>query len=318
MHLMQMSEAMNIVPSPSFSFKLLLPKYWSVWFAFGLLALIVNLLPYSALRFLGRGIGSLAMPAMKRRRGIAKQNLKLCFPEYSAQECDELVKANFKYTGMALIETGMAWFWPDWRVKRLAKVVGKERLLEQERNGRGVLVVCSHHLNLEMTARIFSQFAKGYGVYRPNSNPVYEFVQHRGRTRRGHQMIDRKDVKSMLKVLKNGQRLWYLPDHDYGVNNSVFAPFFAVEQAASTVGSSVLIDATKCAVMSGVTVMSGNQYTLYIGHDLSQQFERRNPVKAASILNQELEGMIRRDIPAWMWLHKRFKTRPEGLECVYS
>ncbi|MDG2609274.1 lipid A biosynthesis acyltransferase, partial [Vibrio parahaemolyticus] len=206
----------------------------------------------------------------------------------------------------------------DWRVKRLVTVVGKERILEQERNGRGVLVICSHHLNLEMTARIFSQFAKGYGVYRPNSNPAYEFIQHRGRTRCGHQMIDRKDVKSMLKVLKNGQRLWYLPDHDYGVNNSVFAPFFAVEQAASTAGSSVLIDATKCAVMSGVTVMNDNRYTLYIGEDLSGQFERRNPVKAASILNQEIEGMIKRDIPAWMWLHKRFKTRPEGLQCVYS
>jgi KDO2-lipid IV(A) lauroyltransferase len=313
-----MSQAMNTVPSPPFTLKLLLPKYWSVWFAFGLLAFVVNALPYPLLRALGRGIGSLAMLPMKRRRKIAKRNLKLCFPEYNEQQCEELVKANFKYTGMALIETGMAWFWPDWRVKRLVTVVGKERILEQERNGRGVLVICSHHLNLEMTARIFSQFAKGYGVYRPNSNPAYEFIQHRGRTRCGHQMIDRKDVKSMLKVLKNGQRLWYLPDHDYGVNNSVFAPFFAVEQAASTAGSSVLIDATKCAVMSGVTVMNDNRYTLYIGEDLSGQFERRNPVKAASILNQEIEGMIKRDIPAWMWLHKRFKTRPEGLQCVYS
>ena len=205
---------MNTVPSPSFSFKLLLPKYWSVWFAFGLLAFIVNVLPYPLLRVLGRGIGSLAMLPMKRRREIAKRNLKLCFPEHTEQQCEELVKANFKYTGMALIETGMAWFWPEWRVKHLTKVVGKERLLEQEKNGRGVLVVCSHHLNLEMTARIFSQFAEGYGVYRPNSNPAYEFIQHRGRTRCGHQMIDRKDVKSMLKVLKNGKRLWYLPDHD--------------------------------------------------------------------------------------------------------
>ncbi|MBO0155350.1 lipid A biosynthesis acyltransferase, partial [Vibrio parahaemolyticus] len=59
-------------------------------------------------------------------------------------------------------------------------------------------------------------------------------------------------------------------------------------------------------------------YTLYIGKDISERFERRNAVKAASILNQELEKMIKRDIPAWMWLHKRFKTRPEGLDCVYT
>ncbi len=309
---------MNIVPPPLFSYQLLKPKYWSVWLAFGALAIIVNVLPYVVLRILGRSIGCVAMQLMKRRYKIALRNLQLCFPDYTDWQCKDVVRKNFQYTGMALIETGIAWFWPDWRINRITSIVGKDRLLTEERNGRGVLVVCSHHLNLEITARIFSQFAKGYGVYRPNSNPAYEFIQHRGRTRFGHQMIDRKDVKSMLKVLKNGHRLWYLPDHDYGASHSVFAPFFAVEQAASTVGSSVLIDATKCAVISGVTVSRNHHYTLYIGKDLSEYFERRNAMKAASILNQELEKMIRRDIPAWMWLHKRFKTRPEGFDCVYT
>ncbi|PSU43620.1 lipid A biosynthesis acyltransferase [Photobacterium frigidiphilum] len=302
----------------SFSLRLLTPKYWPTWFGFLLLAFIVNILPYLLLRQLGYIIGLLTMHILKKRYRVAKCNLKLCFPEYSENKCGRIVKKNFQYTGMALIETGMAWFWPEWRTRRISSVIGKEMLLKQEENNRGVLVICSHHLNFEMTARIFSQFAKGYGVYRPHSNPVYEFIQHRGRTRNGHQMIDRKDIKSMLKVLKKGDRLWYLPDHDYGPHNSIFAPFFAVEQAASTAGSSVLIDATRCAVISGVTVVENNHYTLHVGNDLSNKIERRNPLSAASILNQELENMINRDIPAWMWLHKRFKTRPKGLKDVYS
>ncbi|WP_428773859.1 LpxL/LpxP family Kdo(2)-lipid IV(A) lauroyl/palmitoleoyl acyltransferase [Vibrio sp.] len=308
---------MKIIPPPPFQLKLLHPKYWLVWLAFGLLAVIVNFLPYPAIRGLGYRTGSLIMRILKRRRRVAEKNLSLCFPDLPEAQCKALAQRSFQYAGMALMETGMAWFWPKWRVSKHALVFGKQKILDQESNHRGVLVLCSHHLNLEMTARIFSQFAPGYGVYRPHTNPVYEFIQHRGRTRYGHKMIDRQDVKSMLKVLKNGHRLWYLPDHDYGHHNSVFVPFFAVDQAASTAGSSVLIDATRCAVISGVCVVDNGNYMLHIGNDISPKIERRNPTQAATIINQEIETMISRNIPAWMWMHKRFKTRPENHPCLY-
>ena len=208
----------------------------------------------------------------------------------------------------------MAWFWPDWRVRRHVSIIGKEKILEQEKEGRGVLVICCHFLNLEMTARIFSLFAPGYGVYRANSNPVFEFIQHRGRTRKGHQMIDRHDVKSMVKVLKSGNRLWYLPDHDYGKKNAVFVPFFAVEEAATTTGSSFLIDMSKCAVMSGSSIRKGSHYTLEVGNDLSDEIPRRDAVTAAKVLNHEIERLINKGLSQWMWLHKRFKTQPESAQ----
>ncbi|SNX48279.1 Lipid A biosynthesis lauroyl acyltransferase [Vibrio thalassae] len=309
---------MNIVKRPQFSMRMLAPKYWGIWCAFGLLAVIVNVLPYPLLRVLGTGTGLLAKKILKKRSHVAAQNLALCFPNYTPQQRDLILRNTFKRTGMALFETGMAWFWPDWRLRRISSVVDRETLLQQEDAGRGTLVVCSHHLNLEMTASIFGQFAQGFGVYRPHSNLVYEFIQHRGRTRSGHQMIDRTDVRTMLRVLKKGYRLWYLPDHDYGHHNSVFAPFFAVQHAAVTAGPSVLIDATNCAVISGVTVLEDNHYTLHIGKDLSPQIPRRDPETTAKVLNKELEVMIKRDIPAWMWLHKRFKTRPEGAASLYT
>ena len=302
---------MKTVPSPKFSWALLSPKYWLVWLSFFLLAFLVNALPFFMLRVLGSGIGRLSQLFLKKRADIARKNLALCFPQYSSIEIEKLVLENFKNTGLALIETGMAWFWPDWRVKRYISIIGKEKILEQEKEGRGVLVVCCHFLNLEMTARIFSLFAPGYGVYRANSNPVYEFIQHRGRTRKGHQMIDRHDVKSMIKVLKSGNRLWYLPDHDYGRRNSVFVPFFAVKEAATTTGSSFLIDMTKCAVMSGSSIRKGNHYTLEVGDDLSGDIPRRDAVTTATVLNKEIERLIEKEPSQWMWLHKRFKTLPE-------
>ncbi|OCH13831.1 MULTISPECIES: Kdo(2)-lipid IV(A) acyltransferase [unclassified Aliivibrio] len=302
---------MKTVPTPTFSWVLLSPKYWLVWLSFSFLALLVNVLPFSILKALGFGIGRLSQHFLKKRADIARTNLKLCFPDHSSEEIDNLVIKNFQNTGLAIIETGMAWFWPDWRVKRHISILGKDKILQQEKEGRGVLVICCHFLNLEMTARIFSLFAPGYGVYRANSNPVYEFIQHRGRTRKGHQMIDRRDVKSMIKVLKSGNRLWYLPDHDYGRKNSVFVPFFAVNEAATTTGSSFLIDMTKCAVMSGTSIRQGGHYTLEVGDDLSGDIPRRDAVTAATVLNQEIERLIEKEPSQWMWLHKRFKTLPE-------
>ena len=280
---------MKTVPSPKFTWNLLSPKYWFLWGFFAVLAILVNVLPFFILKLLGSGIGKVFQLFLKKRGDIARKNLTLSFPHYSRLEIEKIVQENFKNTGLAIIEMGMAWFWPDWRVRRHVSIIGKEKILEQEKEGRGVLVICCHFLNLEMTARIFSLFAPGYGVYRANSNPVFEFIQHRGRTRKGHQMIDRHDVKSMIKVLKSGNRLWYLPDHDYGKKNAVFVPFFAVEEAATTTGSSFLIDMTKCAVMSGSSIRKGSHYTLEVGNDLSDEIPRRDAVTAAKVLNHEIE-----------------------------
>ncbi|MCE7577748.1 LpxL/LpxP family Kdo(2)-lipid IV(A) lauroyl/palmitoleoyl acyltransferasee [Aliivibrio fischeri] len=309
-----MGEKMKTVPSPKFTWALLSPKYWFVWLSFSFLAVLVNVLPFVVLKRIGNGIGCLSKFCLKKRANVARKNLALCFPHYSQTEIERLVNENFKNTGLALIETGMAWFWPDWRVKRHISIIGQEKMLEKEQEGKGVLVLCCHFLNLEMTARIFSLFAPGYGVYRANSNPVYEFIQHRGRTRKGHKMIDRHDVKSMIKVLKSGNRLWYLPDHDYGRRNSVFVPFFAVQEAATTTGSSFLIDMTKCAVMSGTSIRTDNHYTLEIGDDISDDIPRRDAVTAANVLNREIERLIEKEPSQWMWLHKRFKTLPEDSE----
>lgn len=302
---------MKTVPSPKFSWALLSPRYWFLWIFFFVLALLVNVLPFSILKSIGFSLGRLSKGLLKKRAIIARKNLKLSFPNYTSSEIEKIVTENFQNTGLAIVEMGMAWFWPDWRVKRHVSIIGKEKILAQEKEGRGVLVVCCHFLNLEMTARIFSLFALGYGVYRANSNPVFEFIQHRGRTRKGHQMIDRHDVKSMIKVLKSGNRLWYLPDHDYGKKNAVFVPFFAVEDAATTTGSSFLIDMSKCAVMSGCSLRKGNNYTLEVGDDLSGDIPRRDAVSAAKVLNHEIERLIKKGVSQWMWLHKRFKTLPD-------
>ena len=299
---------MSKYQAPHFSTALLHPKYWGVWLGFGLLFTIVTLLPYKATYRLGRALGLLGLKVGKSRAHIARRNLELAFPDMSSSEREAIIVENFKNSGLAIFETAMAWVWPNWRVEKHFSFENKQHMLDLEKEGRGVLVICVHALNLELTARAFTFFSPGYGVYRPHNNPAYDFIQYWGRTNNGNQMIDRKDIKGMLRVLRKGGRLWYMPDHDYNRNKSVFVPFFAVPDACTTVGSDILISASKCAVVTASGFRTYNNYHLQIDNDISDQFPQKDPVGSATVMNQAVERIILRCIPQWMWLHKRFKT----------
>ncbi|VEB56366.1 Protein Ddg [Salmonella enterica subsp. enterica] len=105
-------------PQSKFSRAFLHPRYWLTWFGVGILWLLVQL-PYPVLRFLGTRTGKLARPFLKRRESIAQKNIELCFPTLSREEREKLIAENFHSLGMALLETGMAWFWPDSRVSQM-------------------------------------------------------------------------------------------------------------------------------------------------------------------------------------------------------
>ncbi|MGD8120294.1 Kdo(2)-lipid IV(A) acyltransferase [Vibrio sp. TRT 2004] len=301
------------VEKPKFSIALMHPKYWGVWFGFGLLALIVNILPYSVLFRIGRGIGQLGMRVGKSRVHIAKRNLELSFPDLSESEIDNMVTENFKNTGMALIETGITWFWPTWRFKRILVAKDIEELKRLDKEGKGALLCCVHALNLEITARAFGVLGlQGYGVYRPHSNPAYEFIQYRGRSHNGNQLVYRRDIKQMIRVLRDGHRLFYLPDQDYGHNKSVFVPFFAVEEACTTTGTSILAYTSKCAIVPGSGFRNADgKYEIIADRDISADYPKKNEVAAAAYMNKFVEEIIMRAPEQWMWLHKRFKSLPD-------
>lgn len=307
----QSESLVSFIP-PKFSLSLLYPKYWGVWLGFGALALLVNILPYRVQFWLGRGLGFLAMFVAKKRVHIARRNLDLCFPDLSNTRRDHIVKENFKNTGFALFESAIAWFWPNWRLRRIVGFHHVNRLTKFEDEGRGTLICGVHALNVELTARCCSLFSPGYGVYRPHDNPAYNYIQHWGRTRFGNIMVDRKDVKGMLKVLRKGKKLFYLPDHDYGSKNAVFVPLFAVDEASTTMGTSVLVDASKCAVLPVSCFRTGFRYDFRIEQDISHQFPRRDTEGAARVMNQVVEKLILRGGDQWMWVHKRFKSMPDG------
>ncbi|MCD9501121.1 LpxL/LpxP family Kdo(2)-lipid IV(A) lauroyl/palmitoleoyl acyltransferase [Photobacterium phosphoreum] len=303
---------------PVFSYSLLHPRYWGTLMLLALMYLL-SLLPYRMQFFLGKHIGRLAIKLMKNRRHTIYRNLELCFPLMSVSERESLVKKNIDNSGLALFETGMAWFWSDARVSRHVTIKGMEHMEQLEREGKGALMVAVHSMNLELGARAFGIKKTGMGVYRPNNNPCFDYFQYQGRSRSNRTLIDRKDVKGMLRALKTGERVWYAPDHDYGLRRSTFAPLFAVEQACTTTGTSLLVDASHCAVVPFTMVRDDDKvghYTLTICQPV-EGFPHKDPEAAAVFINKIVEQSIMAAPSQYMWLHRRFKNRPEGQPSLY-
>ena len=161
---------------PTFNRSLLHPRYWITWLGLGLLYALV-LLPYPVIYRIGTGLGRFSMRFLKHRYKIARRNIELCFPDMHPEQREDMVVKNFESVGMGLFETGMAWFWPDWRIERWFKVSGLEHIQHARDNKQGVLLIGVHFLTLELGARIFGIHNPGVGVYRPHDNKLMDWIQ---------------------------------------------------------------------------------------------------------------------------------------------
>ena len=205
---------------PKLNWALFHPRYWAQWLGQALLWLIVQL-PFPAIMALGAGLGWLSMKILPRRVRIARTNLMLAFPEWTEAQREACIKENFANVGRAIFETAIAWNWPDSRIKKIMQVEGQEHVEAAVAEGKGMLLLSAHFMTLELNARMFGILRPGVGVYRPNTNPVLEYAQYHGRCKSNKYLVDRTDVKGMIKALRQGEALWYAPDHDYGRNNFV-------------------------------------------------------------------------------------------------
>ena len=304
---------------PVFVKRMLLPHFWSAWFAIGLLYVMVNVLPYSWLIFIGSKIGRLMGTILPARKYVLKRNLELAFPEMSDDERHELSKQIQRNTGMAIFETGMAWFWPDWRLKRHVIIDEEELQYARQCNhtGRPILVLSAHFVTLELMARIYATYiTPGIGVYRPTDHPVWEWAQVKGRTRKNLALVSKNDPRSMIKALKSGAPIWYAPDQDYGRRVSVFAPFFAVKETATVAATHNLAKIEGTLITPAWTIREGNKYHLYLKKEL-QNFPTEDAVADAATINKVVEDMVRMAPEQYLWMHRRFKTAPDENENRY-
>lgn len=302
----------------NFNARLLYPRYWPTWIWLAIWRL-VTLLPYRFLLNIGKLIGLVLHAIPLRRKKIAWRNIQLCFPELDLKAQRKLLRANFISMGIAIMEVGMAWWWPQSRLRELLQLEGFDRLTEKSE--RGVILLGIHYTSLEIGAAAITTTVEVDGMYKAHKNPVYEYVQLKGRLNHsldGCKLYERNDLRGSIKSLKQGRILWYLPDQDYGLNQGLFAPFFGVQAATITATA-------KLAAKTGATVIpvkfirlpNAKGYKVSIEPELDN-FPSGDDLADATRVNSLIESFVRLQPDQYLWAHRRFKNRPEGLQDIYN
>lgn len=291
------------------------PRYWLLWVLFGLLYVITRF-PLSIQQLTGRTTGWCLYYLGQRRRHIARINLELCFPYMSEAERQELLRQFYSLYGMSLIETFTAWWSNPAIFHDKVTYEGLEHLTNALKKGKGVLLLNGHFTTLEIGQRLLGQKVPFDMMYRPHKNPLFERIMSNGRQRWNGKVIDRRDVRKIMRSLKSNHPIWYGPDQDYGKKHSVFVPFMGVT-AATVTGTSRLAKLSDAAVIPYVARRTENHgYHIKVYPEISN-FPTDNPEQDAIRVNQWFEERIREVPQDYLWTHRRFKTPPPGNKRLY-
>jgi Kdo2-lipid IVA lauroyltransferase/acyltransferase len=287
------------------------PRYWPTWVGIGAMRLTAAL----PLRFqfaIGRLLGAAFYRVARRRRHIASTNLELCFPELDAKQRQRLVRAVFRSTGIGAVETAIAYFRPLEPLKPRVEVEGIEHLNAAKAEGRGVILIGAHFATLDLAGGLLALFTDIDVMYRRSKNPVAEYVMRRGRHQHFEAVIERGDTRAVLRRLQANRTIWYAADQDYGRKHSVFAPFFGQPAAAITATSRLArFNGSPALFLSHFRDEASLTWSLHFSPIL-EGFPSGDDVADATRINALIEQEIRRHPEQYLWIHRRFKTRPEG------
>ena len=305
----------DAIKAPEFSIRFLGPKYWLVWL--GVIVLYaITWLPLSWIRTLGAGAGKLIVMIVPKRASVARRNIELSFPHLTSEQTDTLVKENIRRTGMALFETAMGWWWPAWRIKRAFTVEGYEHVEAALAQGKGVFGMAIHNMNLEFACRGLGYVHPSIAFYRKHNNPLVDYLQYHGRNRSNKYMIHKRNARALLSALNQTELCLYLPDQDYGKAQSIFVPFGGVEKTATTTATMMFIRRADAVPVFLSPQYTKNGYKVKFYPPMPELAEMDDE-EALTLLNKHIAEMILEQPESYLWMHKRFKTRPEGEASLY-
>jgi KDO2-lipid IV(A) lauroyltransferase len=288
-----------------------------MWVGLGVLRLCA-LLPYPILLLLGGGLGRLMYRLIPKRRHVARTNLRLCFPELDEAAREKLVRATFRAAAISVFENALSWWGGERRLRRLYRIEGLENYAAARAQGKGVILLGGHYTTLEISGRFLAFHIDGLQpIYKRAHNPLYEAVMVRQRRRLFDDLLQSTDMRTIVRNVKAGKTVWYAPDQDFGRERSVFAPFFGVATATLTT-TARLARLTGAPVLPYVSErLPGAQgYRIALLPAL-EDFPGGNDLADATRVNAVLEQQVRAMPEQYLWIHRRFKTRPEGEPDLY-
>ncbi|MGE5639988.1 MAG: lysophospholipid acyltransferase family protein [Clostridia bacterium] len=277
----------------------------------------LRLLPLRMQARVGEGIGALFFWLIPERRKVTRINLRLCFPQMDESKREALARAHFRAFVRSFLERGILWWSPAEAIRELVKLEGTENIPK----GKPVIVFAPHFVGLDATLSRLSLDHPVAMMYARQKDPLFERLLFEGRTRFGGKMFPRQaGVKEGLKAIAGGALYYYLPDLDYGRNRAIFVPFFGVP-AATVTGLSYIARSAGAAVVPCVTRMlpeGGYSARLFPAwRDFPGGEDEASVYSDTRRMLAFIEERVLEMPEQYFWMHKRFKTRPEGESRFY-
>ncbi len=277
---------------------------------------VLSLLPYTWVARAGSGLGAVLYRIPSRRKRIVLINLGLCFPEKSELERDDLGRAHFRHVLRSYFERGAQWFGSTRSIERLVRLESHIEL--DDPAAPPTIFMGFHFVAIEVGCMLYSTKLPITALYTPMSDKRLCALAVRQRGRFGADMVLRSDsARKVVTQLRAGQSVMLAADMDFGVDNSVFVPFFGVP-ACTLTSVSRLARLGRARVVPFVTEVLPDYrgYKMTIFEPL-QNFPSADDTIDATRMNAFLEREILRLPDQYYWVHRRFKNRPAGMPSVY-
>ncbi|MEO1036662.1 MAG: lipid A biosynthesis acyltransferase [Pseudomonadota bacterium] len=293
------------------------PRYWPVWFGLGCLWLIARL-PLTAQLWLGQRLGSLAYLVAGKRRDVVLTNLTVCFPDWDAEKRQRVCKMHFQDLGASLFEMASAWWREDALFERNVTFRGDEAVRDALAAGHRLIIVTGHFTTLEISGRFLRQIVPSlHAIYRPHRNALLDERVRRGRLRSAQRLIEKADIRQMLRSLKQGVSVWYAPDQSYRRKYAELIDFFGIPAMTNTATG-------RLAALSGAKVVpfycwrdgAGPNYVVEFLPPLDVAGDDLPATTRQFVAT--LEDAICKAPSQYFWIHRKFKGRPEGYPDLYA
>lgn len=299
-----------------FQWQFLHPRFWLSWLGLLLMRLSVYL-PAKVQLVIGNFIGTVMRPFMSSRRHIAARNIDLCFPELSVSERKSLLDNHLKTMGMMMIETAISWWASDASLLSRVRYQGLANLEQALAKGKGVILLTGHFTSMELGGRLIMLKTPCYVMFRQLKNPLFNAVMMASRTHHSEGVMLRDDPRAMVRALKKNKVVWYAPDQDFGPKLSLYAKFFG-QQAATVPATARIVKMSGAAVVPFVPRRENDgSYTVSLGSALTD-FPSGDDLVDAQRINDLIEQEVRKSPDQYLWVHRRFKTQPEGKGLLYK
>lgn len=269
----------------------------------------------------GRCLGRLFYWLPNKRKAIAQTNIKRCFPELDDRASNSLLYRNLVSTGQGVSEMLAALWCPSSRLSSCFTFSGMEYLTAQLAQGKGALLLSCHTTSVEWGIRGLNHHLKkmnlpvAHMLARQHNNKKLEAHYQSARKQYAEKVIDKKDMRSLLRSIKDGHGVIYAPDQNFSYHTE-FIPFFN-QAAATTIGPAKLTHSAKLTAIPWFCFRTAaSQWHVQICPPLSAMGSA-DYESALTQMNRLFEAQIRKYPEQYLWVHRRFKNQPPGAPPFY-